>query len=454
MNEASKKIWQKIEDNIGHCILYKDAAMKEVLGEESFVLQFATLSAPEKVEVFLGNAENIKVTRNEPGNYIFVMNGTKVEIQCIDPNAGLKKAYEEMFNRVFRCENLGINMLGQYNKNIDAYKDILDKKLHFASSDATLTEFLVGKIVRYVFVYGFTVGDDILDYIKDNNVFKNKTMLSRFLGAFVDSLRKNRCTWDKAVEALKVIESVLPSKDFIKYTAKLNEENRNDKFIRNYLYNLFISLKMTAHELQKIIPNEPTLQYFDSLALNASASLGIYQIFTEIKENYGAEFLELLSDVQENIMMSLGMEYIRYTEESFDISDEFFNDSRFWCSFDELSNPAKVIEDKSESESKADDETMDVSKGNVNTWTAETYDENMYPEEGETSKEKRYLDDDDVEDKNDTGLNMAEIDSYEEGLVEDERVHAVDPKTNAVKNDEIMNSQRGHESKVLNSGGV
>ena len=103
---------------------------------------------------------------------------------------------------------------------------------------------------------------------------------------------------------------------------------------------------------------------------------------------------------------------------------------------------------------KADEETMDVSKGNVNTWTAETYDENMYPEEGETSKEKRYLDDDDVEDKNGTGLNMAEIDSYEEGLAEDERVHAVASKTNAVENDEIMNSQRGHESKVLNSGGV
>ena len=53
MLESNKKIWEKLEENIGHCILFRDAALKEILGEESFTLQFATLTVPEKVEAFL-----------------------------------------------------------------------------------------------------------------------------------------------------------------------------------------------------------------------------------------------------------------------------------------------------------------------------------------------------------------------------------------------------------------
>ena len=60
MTENSRKIWTKLEENIGRCILFRDAALKEVLGNETFTLQFATLSVPEKVETFLDNAEGIR----------------------------------------------------------------------------------------------------------------------------------------------------------------------------------------------------------------------------------------------------------------------------------------------------------------------------------------------------------------------------------------------------------
>ena len=66
MTETSKKIWAKLEENIGRCILFRDAALKEVLGNDTFMLQFATLSVPEKVEVFLDNAEeDIKPKRRK-----------------------------------------------------------------------------------------------------------------------------------------------------------------------------------------------------------------------------------------------------------------------------------------------------------------------------------------------------------------------------------------------------
>ena len=252
---------------------------------------------------------------------------------------------------------------------------------------------------------------------------------------------------------LKLIEGILPSADFIQYTASLNEEVKNDKFIRNYLYNLFISLDMNAQELQKIMPNEPTLEYFDSLAINASACLGRYDIYLEIKDKYGDEFLELLMDVQECIAMSLGMEYTRVTEETFDMGAMFFKDERFWCSSEEIKNSTDVAEERVVSQQK--DEMIDVSKGNVTTWTNDQYLEEMYSDESENDEEKHYLDDDDVEEKNDTGLNMSEIDSYEgEELLDDKGEASSKSPAIVAHDDEIMNSQRGHESKVLNSGGM
>lgn len=453
MLESNKKIWEKLEENIGHCILFRDAALKEILGEESFTLQFATLTVPEKVEAFLEGNENIKIIRNETCNYLFAMDGTRIEIHCFDSKFGFEISYRDMFDRAFRCENLGINLVGQYNKNIDAYKDIMAKELHLASADTKLTEFMIGKLVRYVLISNFSVGDDILEHIKSNNVFESKSMRNRFLGAFADCVRKNKCTWERTVEALKLIEGILPSADFIQYTASLNEEVKNDKFIRNYLYNLFISLDMNAQELQKIMPNEPTLEYFDSLAINASACLGRYDIYLEIKDKYGDEFLELLMDVQECIAMSLGMEYTRVTEETFDMGAMFFKDERFWCSSEEIKNSTDVAEERVVSQQK--DEMIDVSKGNVTTWTNDQYLEEMYSDESENDDEKHYLDDDDVEEKTDTGLNMSEIDSYEgEELLDDKGEASSKSPAIVAHDDEIMNSQRGHESKVLNSGGM
>ena len=88
MLESNKKIWEKLEENIGHCILFRDAALKEILGEESFTLQFATLTVPEKVEAFLEGNENIKIIRNETCNYLFAMDGTRIEIHCFDSKFG------------------------------------------------------------------------------------------------------------------------------------------------------------------------------------------------------------------------------------------------------------------------------------------------------------------------------------------------------------------------------
>ena len=117
MIEISKKIWETLEENIGRCILFRDAAMKEMLGKENYTLQFATLSVPERVEEFLDSAEGVVVARKETGYYSFSLDNVRVELQCFDASAGFEESYDKMFDRPLRCENLGININGQFNKN-------------------------------------------------------------------------------------------------------------------------------------------------------------------------------------------------------------------------------------------------------------------------------------------------------------------------------------------------
>lgn len=456
MTETSKKIWTKLEENIGRCILFRDAALKEVLGNDTFMLQFATLSVPEKVEAFLDNAEEVSIIRREKNYYVFSWEGARVEIYCFDAESGFESSYEKMFSRPLRCENLGINIMGQYNRNVDAYNDIVAKELHFASGEAKITEFLVSKIVRYVLNFGFTIGEDILENASQNKIFDSKAMRVRFLSALSDNIKKTTCTWDRVAEALKFIAELLPSPDFIQYTTALGDMGKDDKFVRNYLYNLFIILDMTGQELHKIIPKESTLEYFDSLAINIGACLGEYKTYIEIKNKYGDEFLELLMDVQESVAKSLHLDYQRVSDETFDMGEIFFKDDRFWCSLEEMNAPKE--ETAIAPASQVQEESMDVSKGNFVGWTKDEFDKEMYSEEGEADAvgaDKVYLDDEVETESVDTGIDMSALDSYETDVKDEEgdeppRQNNEPPK----QNDSIMNSQRGHESTVLNSGGV
>lgn len=454
MIEKNKIVWKKLEENIGRCILFKEAAMKEALGEDSFALQFATLSVPEKVEAFLNSTENIKIFRNEPGNYIFIMDGAKIEVRCFDAGTGLEKTYEKMFGRTFRCENLGINILGRYNRNVGAYNDIMAKELHFATADVKLNEFLIGKILRYVLDSGFSVGNDILEYVVNNRTFENKTMKDKFLGSLADSLRRNKFTWNRVAEALKLIKNFFPDQNFIRYTAGLTEKDKNSRFIRNYLYNLFITLNTTGQELQTIMPNEPTLEYFDSLAINVSACLGEYKVYMEIKNKYGEEFLELLMDVQESIAVSLGMDYARVSDETFDMGKLFFNDERFWCSLEEMKKQS--VPEVNRIASEIPEEQLDASKGNVAEWMADIYNKDMYSDATEPEEDKVYIDDDAEQETVNAGIDKAALEVYEDEFLSEEKNEDISAVRieRSKQNDGIMNSQRGHESRVLNSGGV
>ena len=453
MIETSRKIWEKLEENIGRCILFRDAAMKEMLGKENYTLQFATLSVPERVEEFLDNAEGVVVARKETGYYSFSLDNVRVEIQCFDASAGFEESYDKMFDRPLRCENLGININGQFNKNKDAYRDIMAKELHLATANVRMTEVLISKIVRNVLLNGFVVGDDIVEYVEQNKIFDDKAIRGKFLFTLCDNIKRTICTWERVAEALKLVGKHLPAKDFIQYTKTLDDKDKNDRAIRNYLYSLFIPLGITGQELYKIFPKEPTLEYFDSLATNIDAKLGDYKTYIDIKKRYGEEFLELLIDVQESVFKSLGLEYTRVSDETFDRGELFFKDDRFWCTLEDM----KVSEEVAVASTPVvQEETMDVSKGNAAGWIADKFNNDMYSDAEESDTDKVYLDDEVETEAADTGIDMSALDAYEEGS-DDIKESDEEPQPKVVppkQNEGIMNSQRGHESTVLNSGGV
>lgn len=455
MNENYRKIWGKLEENIGNCILFRDAALKEILGNESFTMQFATLSVPEKVEAFLDNTEGVEITQREGGLYSFVLDKTKISIECFDGKLGFENIYKRIFNRSLRCENLGINYNGQFNKNLDAYNDIVAKELHLDFSEVKYIDVFVSKIMRYVLLRGFTIGEDILDYARNNRIFENKSTLGKFLSILVDNIRKSECTWDRVAEALKFIKDLFRDQDFIKYTKSFDNKLKDKKFIRNYLYALFITLNLNNKDLLKIIPKEPTLELFDSVVTNMEAYLSEYKVYTEIKKKYGEDFLELLMDVQETMAMCLGFEYRRVSDATFDMGELFFKDERFWCSLEEMTE--LKIEEISAVESSVQKEEMDVSKGNFAGWTNEKFNKDMYLDERIPEEDKVYIDDEVETEDFETGINMSALDTYEMESDDEEDGEDVIKEGDTKppnQNSSIMNSQRGHESAVLNSGGV
>lgn len=455
MNEKSRKVWNKLEENIGNCILFRDAAMKEVSGNESFTLQFATLSVPERVEAFLDNTEGISITQRESGKYTFVFDDTSVSIDCFDGKIGFENIYKKMFNRPLRCENLGINYKGQFNKNLDAYNDIVAKELHLDFSEVKYIDVFVSKIMRYVLLKGFTIGEDILDYARNNRIFENKSTLGRFLSILADNIRKSECTWDRVAETLKFIKDFFRDQDFIKYTKSFDNKLKDKKFIRNYLYALFITLNLNNKDLLKIIPKEPTLEFFDSIVMNMESYLSEYKVYIDIKKKYGEDFLELLMDVQETMAMCLGFEYKRVSEATFDMGELFFKDEHYWCSLDEMAELKR--EGIPTDESTVQEEEMDVSQGSFAGWTNDKFNKDMYSDEGIPEEDKVYIDDEAETEDFETGINMSALDTYEIESDDEEDGEDVikegDTKS-PNQNSSIMNSQRGHESAVLNSGGV
>lgn len=450
MNNVMKNVWSKIESEVGVCVLYREGAVREVLGHTMYQLTLVTLCAPEKVEEFASKQFKYEKVNNK---HSFTVENVRVEIICVESDGNFEETRRRIFNRNLRCETIGITFDGRYNKNVDAYKDIEERVLHLSKPEVKTNEQFIQRILNYILTHGFTVGDDVINAFKKNNAFDVKHNLVIYCDSLAKSIMGEKCRWEYVAEAVRFVGAVLfPDSKIVNYTKGLTVPADDKTFIRNYLYALFVMLDMNSAELTKVLANEPTYQYFDSISSNIDACLKEYKEYSEIKRKYGDEFLELLIDVQEVLASFEGIPYERVSDATFDLGVLFINDSAFWCTKDELlAEPEIEVEVAEES----DDSTVDLTMASFNSLAGDKYNESEY-ETPEPSEDKVYIDDEPTQEKANTGINLNAMDSYEKS--EEEDAESVANPTNntpvsASADSAVMNRQRGHESRVLENGG-
>ncbi len=451
MKKFYKEIWETLEKGIGRCFLYREAAIKETLGHSVYVLQFATFAHPAKIEEFLKNkVGEVKVESKDEKSYHLIFDSTRVIITCYETEEDIEVASKKILGQVLRCDNMSINSFGEFNRNTDGYYDIKNRELHFVDEKFVFSNALITRMLNLILQFDFTIGEDVISYIKNNRVFESADFRTVFCSVIASTLRRRKCQWVNIVEALKLVESFVDSPEkFIGYTAQLKHKENDDRFIRTYLYHLAIVLGLSAKNIESFMQNESTLQYFDSVATHIEDSLNDYNVYSKIKKQYGVEFLELLMDVQESVLNSMGLEYQRVSDETFDIGEMLVKDKRFWCSAEEFNASTEETHEKNS-------DAMDASKGNAGVWLDDKFNKKNYADE-EAVEGKVYVDDDVEEEVEDSGIDTSAIDSYETGAAPkvENRDNATPVKEEPKReNNEVMNSQRGHESKVLDGGGM
>lgn len=350
-----------------------------------------------------------------------------------------------MFRHLLRCESSGMDIDGRYINNPEALSDIKNKELHLSGGDALLNESIVSKIVKYILNFGYTIGDDIISAVNSQQIFDKDSYKVKFCEALSSVLKKGKTEWSSVSEALRLIECILPKGTRImEHTKKITASMQDPKFIRNYLYSIFVVMEITAKQLQSIMPEEPTLQYFDSICLNIDVQLKNYDVYKEIKEKYGDEFLILLMDIQETLSNNEECEYVRVSEETFDIGEMLLKDKSFWWS--------EASGDVSDNNISNEHTELDPSKGNASLWLKDDYTEEIYED---SSNDKVYLDDEPLENTSNGGIDIQAMDEYENVQVTEEA--PIITKGNAINKSSgngIMNPVRGHKSNVLNTGGT
>lgn len=438
-----KKVWKELEKNVGRCFFFKEGVVKEISGYATYTLTLATFAVPDRVKTYIDN-NKLKIVSSTDNRFTFVKDGVRVEITCIKPEEKIQQSYNKMFRHMLRCESSGMDIEGRYINNPAALSDIKNKELHLSGGDVLLNESLVSKIVKYVLNFGYTIGDDIISAVNSQQIFDTDSYKVKFCEALSAVLQKGKTEWTSVSETLRLIECILPKGTrILEHTKKITASMKDVNFIRNYLYSIFVVMEITAKQLQGIMPEEPTLQYFDSICLNIDVQLKNYDVYKEIKEKYGDEFLTLLMDIQETLSNNEECEYVRVSDETFDIGEILLKDESFWWSEASEETPDDTTDEQPE---------LDPSQGNASLWLKDDYTEEIYED---APNDKVYLDDEPLDKVNDGGIDIKAMDEYESGQVTEVTPIVTKENTRNKSSDNgIMNSVRGHKSNVINTGGT
>lgn len=501
MNSTAKSVWEKLEKNVGKCCLYKVGAVNELSGKNNFTLTLATMARPAEIENYVANSQGYNKTDNR---YRFNMDGVNVDLTTYFDYSNMNDRNNEvnniMFHHLFRCESIGISFNGAIAHFYDGIYDIEHKELHFTDETPKLNEGFVSKSVKYAMNCGYTIGDDIIKVVDDKQIFQNPSFCVPFIETLFNILTKGYNDGSNIAKAVSLLGSIIRMSSIAKTASSYYPKFKDKSFAVYYIFYLACLLDLNAKELQKALPQEPMVKYYDSIFVNHDQVLHNYETYMNIKEKYGLEFIEILSDFQEVVATVEGLgEYVRVNEDEFDLMQIFYNDERFWMPQDKALEKAKKFFQKKEPEAIVPKEPpktkqeitpeLDISKGKASSWLGDSFKEEDYADDAEHNdsevleehqndlntdesevevymtdsepgkRTRLYLDDERADDKKtESGIDTNAFSSYEKPTEEESAVSGsfiADDHSEPVpkKESSVMNHSRGHGSSVLMNGG-
>lgn len=509
MTEQMKKVWAELEEKIGSCCLHKKAALNELSGVELKQLTLVTTASNEKIEAFLGET---KFEHNQE-RYSFTYNGVYVDLSTYVGVTDIEELYQKSFCHTLTIDSVGIRFDGGITNRYGGVEDIRKKVLRLTPNFGGISEG-VAKRIFSLMLAGYTVDDSVRREFEENKLFEKATFRKNFFDVITSAVYSSPRPWEKVSYLISIVgNGIEHKKAVIGYTAKLKRPPQDKRFRNAFLFLIFALMKASSKEIAPVLRGENKLEFYDSVCANLLKKVSSYQEYSDLKTNYGQEFLDILFDVQEIWMSMENIPYDRPSEKKFDMMTQLISDDRFWGGEGKVNAPhqkpkepekqpvsEKPDEDEEEpepasaSEAEEDlvlhgsiefDKIMSIDKYNReeyeksaedepiegtmdDTYEIEKDDSEVITIEEKTSqppeqparvpkevKKKAVCIDDDVPEEafSGGGINEDALAEYEAQLPGNNRSTSPPPPPPKRSDGDVLNHSRGHTSKVLTDGG-
>ena len=453
MTENFKQVWKQIEEEIGGCCLHKKAAYSEVIGGQVQQLTLVTSASKELIERFIGDR---KTENPQDNRYVFAYEGVQIDLTTYEDIEDLDLLYEKSFRQALTIDSLGVRRDGMVSDGYGGLEDIKTKTLRLTEPKVIISEILFRRMLGLVLTEGYRMDQGLSSRIETDKLLEKESYRRRFCETLIGATKGKARSWNNVADLLDtLVGTYVHQPSIIEYTRGINKPFSDERFTRTFLYLIFALAKVTARELEDLMPGEATLQYFDSLAANLYKNIGSAAAFRSMKEKYGSEFLELLFDLQELWSAMENIPYKRPTERDFDRMNLIQSDDSRWVDPHAKSGkkPQQVVHPPIEEQPEKYqlEGTMDFARTMNPNYNEEEYDEPMegtvvddYTDDSlaETEPSAPVM----VEKTAHSGFDTSGLDVMESELQRTAPTSTVAEKT---KKDGIINHFKGHTGKML-----
>lgn len=457
MTDNFKKVWEQIEEGIGGCCLHKKAAYNEVSAGKVQQLTLVTTASKEAIESFLGD---IEVERPQKNRFGFTYNGVQVDLTTYEEVEDLDELYEKSFRHTLTIDSLGVRRDGKVSNGYGGLEDIQTKTLRLTDATSTISEILFRRMLNLILTEGYHMDESVAKRIETDKLFEKESYRRRFSEILIGAVHGKAHNWDGVADLLETLGGTLGHQAvIIEYTRKIKKPFTDERFCRSFLYLIFALIKVTARELEELLPGDKMLVYFDSIVANLQKKVNTASMYRSMKEKYGMEFLELLFDVQQLWMAMENIPYKRPTERDFDRMNLIQSDDSRWV------DPKKQTATKEKPPVVPNTESEESGKyrleGTINFARAmdPNYNEEEYDEPMEGPEVDTYSESDESEDTGVQAPSFAEQSTRASGTLEsgldvmesEIRGEPITPNQTdgKPKKEGIMNHFKGHTGKML-----